>query len=95
MTQINEVQVTFATLKSNALLMYNPSSLADASEFVGLEIVNEQVSFSIALRSGNPISISTSIGVSTGEWFKVKVTRDYDVSIRVHPRINHFLLCTG
>lgn len=61
----------FATQEKTGLLLYN-GRFNEEHDFVGLEIVDSQVTFTFSL-GGNHSSVSTYIpgGVSTGQWFPV------------------------
>lgn len=77
----NEIEVVFATEKSNALLLYNPSSVAGSSSFIALEILNGRIRFSVALGSQEVRRVTINKMVNTGSWFKVKVNRNREVKI--------------
>ncbi|XP_070192612.1 cadherin EGF LAG seven-pass G-type receptor 2-like isoform X2 [Littorina saxatilis] len=63
------IKLRFATQAKNGLLLYN-GRFNEEHDFVGLEIMDSQVSFSLSLGS-NITTVSTYIpgGVSTGQWF--------------------------
>ncbi|KAL8613059.1 hypothetical protein ACOMHN_008828 [Nucella lapillus] len=67
------VKLKFATQQKSGLLLYN-GRFNEEHDFVGLEIVDSQVTFSFCL-GGNTTRVSTHIpgGVSTGHWFETTV----------------------
>ncbi|OWF51064.1 cadherin-related tumor suppressor-like [Mizuhopecten yessoensis] len=69
------IDVTFSTLRSNALLLYNPA--VTNNKFVALEIIGGfiQFSFNIGTSTSQTIKVKVNKNVSTGQWFRVKVTR--------------------
>lgn len=80
----NYIYIKFATLKSNALLMYNhDNQTGDKAEFLALEIVDGQMRFSFNLGSGT-YKLMTTIKVSDGQFHTVIARRtgmvSYDTS---------------
>ena len=80
----NEIEVIFATEKKNSLLLYNPSSDVSVSEFIALEILDGTLRFSVALGGGKPSRITIDKQVADGNWYKVKVNRNRDVSFIIN-----------
>ncbi|XP_060070203.1 cadherin-related tumor suppressor-like [Ylistrum balloti] len=76
------IDVTFSTLRPNALLLYNPA--ITNMKFVALEIIGGFVQFSF--NSGTQTTkVMVNKNVSTGQWFRVKVTRaGQRVDVYVH-----------
>ncbi|XP_028271321.1 protocadherin Fat 4 [Parambassis ranga] len=71
----NYIYIKFATLKSNALLMYNhDNQTGDKAEFLALEIFEGQMRFSFNLGSGT-YKLMTMIKVSDGQFHTVIARR--------------------
>ncbi|XP_024116845.1 protocadherin Fat 4 isoform X2 [Oryzias melastigma] len=71
----NYIYIKFATLKSNALLMYNhDNQTGDKAEFLALEIFEGQMRFSFNLGSGT-YKLMTTIKVSDGQFHTVIARR--------------------
>ncbi|XP_048086719.1 protocadherin Fat 4 [Alosa alosa] len=71
----NYIYIKFATLMSNALLMYNhDNQTGDKAEFLALEIVDGQMRFSFNLGSGT-YKLMTTIKVSDGQFHTVIARR--------------------
>ncbi|CAN9514583.1 unnamed protein product [Ophioblennius macclurei] len=71
----NYIYIKFATLQSDALLMYNhDNQTGDKAEFLALEILDGQMSFSFNLGSGT-YKLMTSIKVSDGQFHTVIARR--------------------
>lgn len=79
----NYIYIKFATLKSNALLMYNhDNQTGDKAEFLALEILEGRMRFSFNLGSGT-YKLMTMIRVSDGEFHTVIARRAGMVSLCV------------
>lgn len=79
----NYIYIKFATLKNNALLMYNhDNQTGDKAEFLALEIVEGQMRFSFNLGSGT-YKLTTSMKVSDGQFHTVIARRTGMVSCDV------------
>lgn len=77
----NYIYIKFATLKSNALLMYNhDNQTGDKAEFLALEILEGRMRFSFNLGSGT-YKLMTMIRVSDGEFHTVIARRAGMVSL--------------
>lgn len=76
LTSLSSIEVTFATEKTNSLLLYNPSSRN--SNFVALEIIDGRVQFSVSLGS-ETARLALSLPVNTATWFRVKLARNTEV----------------
>lgn len=77
----NYIYIKFATLKSNALLMYNhDNQTGDKAEFLALEIFEGQMRFSFNLGSGT-YKLMTTIKVSDGQFHTVIARRAGMVSL--------------
>uniref|UniRef100_A0A4W5JBD6 Protocadherin Fat 4 n=1 Tax=Hucho hucho TaxID=62062 RepID=A0A4W5JBD6_9TELE len=71
----NYIYIKFATLKSNALLMYNhDNQTGDKAEFLALEIFEGQMRFSFNLGSGT-YKLMTMIKVADGQFHTVIARR--------------------
>lgn len=71
----NYIYIKFATLKSNALLMYNhDNQTGDKAEFLALEIFEGRMRFSFNLGSGT-YKLMTMIKVSDGQFHTVIARR--------------------
>ncbi|XP_073778503.1 protocadherin Fat 4 isoform X2 [Danio rerio] len=71
----NYIYIKFATLKENALLMYNhDNQTGDKAEFLALEILEGRMRFSFNLGSG-AYKLMTSIRVSDGQFHTVIARR--------------------
>uniref|UniRef100_A0A674P605 Protocadherin Fat 4 n=1 Tax=Takifugu rubripes TaxID=31033 RepID=A0A674P605_TAKRU len=71
----NYIYIKFATLKSNALLMYNhDNQTGDKAEFLALEILEGRVRFSFNLGSGT-YKLMTMMKVSDGQFHTVIARR--------------------
>uniref|UniRef100_A0A669BZ23 Protocadherin Fat 4 n=1 Tax=Oreochromis niloticus TaxID=8128 RepID=A0A669BZ23_ORENI len=71
----NYIYIKFATLKSNALLLYNhDNQTGDKAEFLALEIFEGQMRFSFNLGSGT-YKLMTMIKVSDGQFHTVIARR--------------------
>lgn len=71
----NYIYIKFATLKSNALLMYNhDNQTGDKAEFLALEILEGRVRFSFNLGSGT-YKLMTMMRVSDGQFHTVIARR--------------------
>lgn len=71
----NYIYIKFATLKSNALLMYNhDNQTGDKAEFLALEILEGRMRFSFNLGSGT-YKLMTMIKVSDGQFHTVIARR--------------------
>lgn len=71
----NYIYIKFATLKSNALLMYNhDNQTGDKAEFLALEIFEGRMRFSFNLGSGT-YKLMTMIRVSDGQFHTVIARR--------------------
>lgn len=71
----NYIYIKFATLKSDALLMYNhDNQTGDKAEFLALEILEGRVSFSFNLGSGT-YKLMTMMKVSDGQFHTVIARR--------------------
>lgn len=71
----NYIYIKFATLKSNALLMYNhDNQTGDKAEFLALEIFEGRMRFSFNLGSGT-YKLITMIKVSDGQFHTVIARR--------------------
>ena len=79
----NEIEVIFATNKQNALLLYNPASDTSSSVFIALEILDGKVRFSVHLGSGETTRVTINKQVANGNWYKVKVNRNNNVSCNI------------
>lgn len=88
----NTFDVTIATVKSRALILYNPAENVDSSEFLALEIINGNVRFSFNLGDLTTTRIVVPKNVSTGEWFRIQVHRSGEVSIIQNKVIYVFLI---
>lgn len=78
----NYIYIKFATLKSDALLMYNhDNQTGDRAEFLALEILEGRLRFSFNLGSGT-YKLATSMRVSDGEFHTVIARRAGMVSFR-------------
>ncbi|XP_033742322.1 LOW QUALITY PROTEIN: protocadherin Fat 4-like [Pecten maximus] len=78
----NLIDVTFSTMRTNALLLYNPTL---TNKFVALEIIGGHIQFSFNIGTSQTTKIKVNKDVSTGQWFKVKVTRvGQRVDVHVH-----------
>lgn len=78
----NYIYMKFATLKDNALLMYNhDNQTGDKAEFLALEIVEGRVRFSFNLGSGT-YKLMTGIRVSDGHFHTVIARRAGMVSLK-------------
>ncbi|XP_069129376.1 protocadherin Fat 4-like [Argopecten irradians] len=79
----NLIDVTFSTVRSNALLLYNPA--LTVNRFVALEIIGGQIQFSFNTGTSQITKVKVNKDVSTGQWFRVKVTRaGQRVDVHVH-----------
>lgn len=74
-TNDNTFDLTFATVKSRALLLYNSAESSDSNEFIALEIINGEVRFSFNLGDIQTTRLTVPKNVSTGDWFRVEVYR--------------------
>ncbi|XP_011701166.1 PREDICTED: cadherin-related tumor suppressor [Wasmannia auropunctata] len=75
----NDITIVFATIKPNALLLYNyASQTGGRSDFVVLELIDGRVVFSYggARSAITTVTIKTERPVSDGEWHKVTATRN-------------------
>ncbi|KAJ8298120.1 hypothetical protein KUTeg_024651 [Tegillarca granosa] len=72
----NVIDVTFSTIKENSLLLYNPSAIADSSEFISLEIVKGNIRFSYKLDYSQTTRLTVPKSVTSGNWFRVQVHRN-------------------
>lgn len=71
----NYIYIKFATLKENALLMYNhDNQTGDKAEFLALEILEGRMRFSFNLGSGT-YKLMTTIRVSDGQFHTVIARR--------------------
>lgn len=71
----NYIYIKFATLKSDALLMYNhDNQTGDKAEFLALEILEGRVRFSFNLGSGT-YKLMTMMKVSDGQFHTVIARR--------------------
>lgn len=71
----NYIYIKFATLSSNALLMYNhDNQTGDKAEFLALEIIDGQMRFSFNLGSGT-YKLTTAMKVSDGQFHTVIARR--------------------
>lgn len=71
----NYIYIKFATLMSNALLMYNhDNQTGDKAEFLALEIFEGKMRFSFNLGSGT-YKLMTMIKVSDGQFHTVIARR--------------------
>lgn len=71
----NYIYIKFATLKSNALLMYNhDNQTGDKAEFLALEVFEGRMRFSFNLGSGT-YKLMTMIKVSDGQFHTVIARR--------------------
>uniref|UniRef100_A0A3B4TVX1 Protocadherin Fat 4 n=1 Tax=Seriola dumerili TaxID=41447 RepID=A0A3B4TVX1_SERDU len=71
----NYIYIKFATLKSNALLMYNhDNQTGDKAEFLALEIIEGRMRFSFNLGSGT-YKLMTMIKVADGQFHTVIARR--------------------
>lgn len=71
----NYIYIKFATLKSNALLMYtHDNQTGDKAEFLALEILEGRVRFSFNLGSGT-YKLMTMMKVSDGQFHTVIARR--------------------
>uniref|UniRef100_A0A8C6NJE5 Protocadherin Fat 4 n=1 Tax=Nothobranchius furzeri TaxID=105023 RepID=A0A8C6NJE5_NOTFU len=71
----NYIYIKFATLKSNALLMYNhDNQTGDKAEFLALEVIEGRLCFSFNLGSGT-YKLMTMIKVSDGQFHTVIARR--------------------
>ena len=70
----------FATLKENALLLYNKPSSRDTDEFIALELIDGSVRFSFALGAGNVSRLTVPTGVADGRWHRIIAERDGKVT---------------
>ena len=67
----------FATLRRDALLLYNTAvSGRDSEEFLALEILAGHVRFSFSLGAGSISRLTVPQDVATGGWHKVIAERD-------------------
>lgn len=83
----NYIYIKFATLKENALLMYNhDNQTGDKAEFLALEILEGRMRFSFNLGSGT-YKLMTTIRVSDGQFHTVIARRAGMVS-PIDPSIN-------
>ena len=80
----NEIEVIFATNKQNTLLLYNPAADVTSSVFIALEILEGKVRFSVNLGSGETTRVTINKQVADGNWYKVMVNRNRDVSYCCH-----------
>lgn len=67
-----DLDLTFSTIKSKGLLLYNPSN---TGKFLALEIFNRKVRFSFNFGDATATVLTVPKNVSTGEWFRVQVQR--------------------
>ncbi|XP_059476479.1 cadherin-related tumor suppressor [Neocloeon triangulifer] len=73
----NDITIVFATLKREALLVYNfGAQTGGRSDFVALQIVNGKVKFSYGGARTAVTTITTGGIVSDGNWHKVTATRN-------------------
>lgn len=72
-----DLDLTFSTIKSKGLLLYNPSN---TGKFLALEIFNRKVRFSFNFGDATATVLTVPKNVSTGEWFRVQVQRRLAVS---------------
>ena len=83
--QNNYFVLEFATVKENALLLYNPGQMnQDGGDFIALEIVNGNVRFSFALGDSTPTRITVLKPVSDGTWYRVEAVREKTVSTSIY-----------
>ena len=73
----NDIDVTFSTLKQNALLLYNPSSTTN--DFIALEIIEGRIRFSFNLGDPQSTRITVPRKVADGKWYNIKVHRNRKV----------------
>lgn len=79
----NYIYIKFATLKENALLMYNhDNQTGDKAEFLALEIFEGRMRFSFNLGSGT-YKLMTTIRVSDGQFHTVIARRAGMVSLSI------------
>lgn len=71
------LDLTFSTIKSKGLLLYNPSN---TGKFIALEIFNKKVRFSFNFGDAKATVLTVNKEVSTGEWYRVQVQRRLAVS---------------
>lgn len=75
----NDITIIFATIKPNALLLYNygPQS-SGRSDFIALELINGKISFSCGGTRSAIVKIQVNSGkkLDDGQWKKVTATRN-------------------
>lgn len=81
----NYIYIKFATLKENALIMYNhDNQTGDKAEFLALEIYEGRMRFSFNLGSGT-YKLMTMVRVSDGQF--------HTVIARRAGMVRHVLIC--
>ncbi|ESO93788.1 hypothetical protein LOTGIDRAFT_105163 [Lottia gigantea] len=77
-----DMHVYFATVKENALILFNPVTV-DGTDvgYLAMEVVDGFMRFSIKLGSENPTRLQVNTKVTSGKWFRVDVQTSPDVTI--------------
>ena len=84
--QHNSIHMEFRTYMSNALLLFlttgQGSHMTSAQEYIAIEVVDGSVRFSFLVQGSQPVRVTVSTRVDTGDWFHLEAVRSQGVRNR-------------